>query len=294
VLIQYGGTALYNVAIVAVGLVALVPLLFVFLLGATLASRKNSFNVFLTSFLLVVWMVAIIAVGVLSLRFAPEIQGQVEEMKSVPAVEERRSHSLDDFDRIHADGIDELIVRQGERFAVSSEGASADLQKLNLDVKDGELRIIRNDSAMFVGQDRAARVVVSMPELKNLRLDGLVKAKVEGFKQANMFLDLGGASKAELGVDISDRLVVKMDGLSELVASGSARVSEVVLGGSSEYDASSLVSGYGTFRLEGTAKAKVNASDYIRIETFGLSHAYYSGSAKVEAFARDMSRIEAR
>lgn len=293
-LVQYGGSALYNVSIVAVSLVALIPLIFLFLLGAALAGRKNTFSVFLTSFLLAIWMMSIVVVGVLGMRFAPEIQSKVEEMKAVPPVEAVKEYELDDFDRVYADGIDELVIEQGGHVSVSSEGAAADLDDLRLEVNDGELRIGRDPKSMMFRGSRASRIVLSLPELKNLSLNGMVKAKVVGFKQSNMFLSMDGMSKLDLEVDVADRLVVKMNGLSELVASGTARVSEVHLNGSSGYHASSLSSSYGTFRLDGTSRAEIEASNYIRIETYGLSHVLYSGEAKAETFARDMSKIEYR
>jgi phage shock protein PspC (stress-responsive transcriptional regulator) len=292
VLAQYGGTTLYNVSVVAVSLVALIPLVFIFLLGVALVGGKSIFNVFVSSFLLAVWMMSIIAVGVLGMRFAPEIQNKVEEMKSVPAVEETRDYALDHFDRIYADGIEELVIRQGDNSGASSEGASADLQKLNLEVKDGELRVTRDPSAMFPGRNRAARVTIILPEIKNIRLDGMVKAQMGPFRQTNLFLELNGLAKLEFSAEIADRLVVRMNGLSEARALGSARVSEVSLDGSAKYYAQDLLSSYGTFRLDGTSRAEINASDYIKIESFGVSYASYSGSAKAEIIARDVSKIE--
>jgi phage shock protein PspC (stress-responsive transcriptional regulator) len=129
---QFGGSALYNISVISIALVALVPLLFVFLLGTTLVSRKNSFNVFLTSFLLAVWMFAIIAVGVLGLRFAPEIKNKIEQVNSVPAVEATRDFKVDKFDRIRADGLGELVVEQSPDFSVSVEGAANDVAKIIL------------------------------------------------------------------------------------------------------------------------------------------------------------------
>lgn len=291
---QFGGTALYNASIISVALVALVPLLFIFLLGATLASRKNSFNVFLTSFLLVIWMFAIIAVGVLGLRFAPEIKSGVEQVNSVPAVEATRDFKVGKFDRIRADGIDELVIEQGQNSAVSAEGSAEGVAKVKIEVSDGELRVGRTFSDFNWKGNRAARVRISLPELNNLSLNGMIKAKVGRFKQANLFLDMDGASRAEADLDIADRLVVKMDGLSDLNLRGNARVSEIRINGSSKYNAGELSSGYGTFRLDGNSRAEVKASEYIRIETYGVSYCSYSGGAKAETFARDMSKIESR
>jgi phage shock protein PspC (stress-responsive transcriptional regulator) len=287
---QFGGTALYNISVASLACVALIPLVFIFLLGTTLVSRKNSFNVFLTSFLLAIWMFAIIAVGVLGLRFAPEIKGKIEQINNVPAIETARDFKFDNFDRIRADGLGELVIEQSRDFSVSVEGASDDVAKIMIEVKDGELRI-SHDSSGFA---RATRIKIFMPELNNLSLNSLTKAKIGHFKQSNLFLEMNGMAKADIDVEIADRLVVSMNDLAELNIKGSVRVSEVKLHGSSRYNAGELSSGYGNFRLEGVSRANVKASEYIKIESYGASYCSYAGGAKAETYSRDMSKIESK
>jgi phage shock protein PspC (stress-responsive transcriptional regulator) len=290
------GSRLFNIFIMAASFTAIIPLVFLFMLGILLVSQKKpcSCHVSLLPSLLTVWMIAIIIAGVIGLRLAPQIEGAIEKNQTIPANAISLDYQLQDFNGVVVDDTDQAIIIPGEKFSVIAEGADKDLAKAKIRVSNGKLSIDRKFSFLNFGFSRTIKITITMPELKSINLDGMATAQVGSFRQADMSIKMDGLSKAEVETELTGQLKVNLDGMSKLSIKGMAQDVELNLDGMAKYNAQDLLTSTGKYNLDGRSYGEIYASDSIKVKTDGASHLIYSGNAKAETSSDGISKIEFR
>jgi hypothetical protein len=195
-----------------------------------------------------------------------------------------RSFAATGFTGVDLRGPDDIEVKQGAQFAVTAEGDPAVLDRLEVRVVDGVLRIGRKESTGFSMSDQGARIHVTLPRLSTASIGGsgdLSIDKAEGaFKGAvagsgNLSIAALAATDADLSIagsgdisvagntgklnasiagsgDIDGEKLTATSASVSVIGSGSVR--SVVKGG-----ASVSIAGSGDVELSGGAKCSVSA-----------------------------------
>jgi len=134
-----------------------------------------------------------------------------------------RDFALADFDRVNLRGPDDVTVEVGPAFAVRAEGDTAELERLKIEVIDGELRIGRegDDDWFSWGHDSdAVRVTVTMPAMRGASIAGSGSLTLAALEAGRVNFDIAGSG------DVS--------------AAGTARSIEVNIAGSGNVGAREL------------------------------------------------------
>ena len=101
-LAQITSSAAYYFVVFSAYIIALVPVIFILLLGLALIKRKNVFTPVLSSVLISAWILAIAVVAVGGLKLAPDVHQAVQEAQNIEAVS--RGFNYDNFNKLYLGG----------------------------------------------------------------------------------------------------------------------------------------------------------------------------------------------
>ncbi len=160
------------------------------------------------------------------------------------------TRKVDTFSSVLVDGSGDLDISVQEACSLSITTEEKALSKIITEVKDGTLQI----SIKGVNLASAPKIMVGMPKIESVDIDGAWKAKMSDIK--------------------SSALKVNLDGASNLTCSGTCDDLTADLSGASELQASKLICKNTTLNIDGACKAKIFSKDSLKLDA--------SGAARVE------------
>jgi len=190
--------------------------------------------------------------------------------------------ALRDFTGITLAGPDRVVVTRGPQFSVRAEGDARALARLEIDVKDGELRVKRkhNWRDIMPGSDRGATVSVTLPALRDVALAG----------SGDMSVDLLGGDDVEASVTGSGDLTIarveahevelSTTGSGTLTAGGRADKAEYSVTGSGDIKAASLVAATGEFSIVGSGDVAAHVTGSAEVSILGSGDAVIGGTTR--------------
>lgn len=217
---------------------------------------------------------------------------------SLPAFCQKEDRSVSSFHRISFGIPGTLYLKQGSIQSVQLEGDRDDLDKIETEVVNGQLRIRVKDHRWWnwnFGNDIS--VYITVPEIDDVSLGGSGRIVGENpVKSDNMQLSVSGSGKMELNVTAGDlKLDVsgsgRMDlqvraasldqhisGSGSITLSGEAETADLNISGSGKLEASDLnVKSY-NISISGSGRSSISVSDAITASISGSGSVYYKGS----------------
>lgn len=202
-----------------------------------------------------------------------------------------RQFAVGDFDRILLAGSTEVDVRVGLRTAVTATGDAADLDRLEIRVRDGTL-VIGTKPGRWTWRSRGGvRVAVSTPALAAATISGSGEMTVDRVSGDQFEGRMSGSGTLRLPDVAVGRFSLAMSGSGRAEAAGRCEVGEIRLSGSGRVAADRLacgtlsasVSGSGdvTAGATGTAALRVAGSGTIRTTGGARCTVRTSGSGRV-------------
>ncbi len=181
---------------------------------------------------------------------------------------------LTDYNSLDIDGLYEIVVTKGSKYSVVLSGDERIIENTEVR-KNGNTLTIDQKGLKISGSLRnpQVKVIVTMPALEAIKLDGATKAYLDGFEGDHLDVSLSGSSRSEFMVNYKD-IALDMSGDSKLELSGEGRLLDADLSGASRL-------------LAGNFKVK-DAS----VETSGISSATVNVSNTLNENANGASRIE--
>jgi hypothetical protein len=197
-----------------------------------------------------------------------------------------RNFAASGFTKVDLRGPDDIDVKNGAQFAVVAEGDAATLDKLEIQVVDGTLRVGRKDQHGFsMSSDHGMKIHVTLPSLTaasvsgsgNMTVDkaqGAFSGAVAGSGNLNIAsltasdadLSIAGSGDIDLGGGSGAKLSVSIAGSGDVDASKyTATSADVSIAGSGSLrgvvkgDASVSLIGSGDVELTGGAKCSVHS-----------------------------------
>jgi hypothetical protein len=209
-----------------------------------------------------------------------EKQGQAAQASGGGA---SRSFAASDFTGVDVRGSDDVDVKTGQKFAVTAEGDPKVLDKLDIRVVDGTLRVGRKDDKWF-GNDHGARVHVVMPKLTAAAVSGsgnLTADRAEG--------DFDGAISGSGNLSIADLRAGSADlsiaGSGDLTVAGSASKLSASIAGSGDIDAKRLPTSSADVSIAGSGNVLGTVKGPASVSIVGSGDAELGGGAKCSVSA---------
>ncbi len=135
----------------------------------------------------------------LSRRIAAVATAAASAFIAAPAFAEVRTYDLDGFDAVDISSGIIANVTVGGSFSVEIEAAEQDLERLNVEVKNGELKIGRNYRSMSWGRDRGridARV--TLPSLTEIEASSGAGVTATGVDAGSFELDASSGASIDV------------------------------------------------------------------------------------------------
>ncbi|WP_207432215.1 PspC domain-containing protein [Sabulibacter ruber] len=190
-------------------------------------------------------------------------------------------YNVRDFTEVEAGGGYHLRIRQSFRHHVRVTGSNKELDKLQIRVQNGVLKITRDREFMswWDSNSKPVLIEVEMPDLSLVDLSGAAKAEIMGFAPDNFTLKQSGASEVAINIS-TGRLELSLSGAAKAVLKGHADDLSVSGSGASDVDASRLTSQRAQVDVSGASESVVNVKEHLRAEASGASTIEYLGEVQ--------------
>lgn len=192
-----------------------------------------------------------------------------------------RSFAASDFASVELRGPDDVDVKTGANFAVTAEGDSAALDKLDIRVADGTLRIGRKEGMGWSSHDRGVKVHVTMPRLQGASVAGsgnLTADRGEGAFGAS----IAGSGNLRVGELRASDVDLSIAGSGDLQLGGTAARLEAAIAGSGDIDASRLTASSANVSIAGSGNLRGVVKGPAKISIIGSGDVELSGGAQCE------------
>jgi hypothetical protein len=212
----------------------------------------------------------------------------------------RETRAATGFSRLEIDGQADVILRQGTREGLTIEATEQALKRIDSEVSDGTLSISLRDQRHWWdwilggSPTRSPRITIDFIQLDQIETAGAVNLRADGFKAADLRLDLAGASTLRIGDLQATRL--RLDGAGAIKAEISGKVGAqfVELSGASTYQAGALISDTASLEISGAGKALINAATTLKVEISGAGAVQYIGNPRLEQEISGVGKISRR
>ena len=192
---------------------------------------------------------------------------------------------LSDFSSLDLSGLFDIRIEQGDAFAVQLDGPEKEKSRYKV-YQDQETLVIEfNDKSKtfwtkdFFDDDKV-KVRITMPELKELRVQGAGKLRFEGFHETDTEIKLTGAINGE-GDLYAENLSITLTGVSTLELKGNGKFMNADLTGACSLRAYNFEVNHAIVEAEGASSAKVFVTHKLEIDKGVASSVSHRGNAEV-------------
>ncbi|WP_423605813.1 head GIN domain-containing protein [Sphingomonas sp. MS122] len=191
-----------------------------------------------------------------------------------------RSFQVADFTGVSLRGADDVEVRTGPAFAVTAEGDSALLDRLEIRKDGNTLRVGRKEGDWKWGGGKGAKVTVTMPRLVNADVAGSGNMTVDRAEG-----DFGGSIAGSGNLSIAQLRGGKADlsvaGSGDLrIAAGEASEIDASIAGSGDIDVPAIRAARGDFSIAGSGNIRAQITGEADISIVGSGNVDLTGGAK--------------
>lgn len=193
-----------------------------------------------------------------------------------------RDFALTGFDKVSLHGPDNVVVRVGPAASVRAEGDKAVLDRLEIAVAGGELRIERKSGGWFWdGPSGTATVTVTMPAIKAATVAGSGDMAVDRVKAAGFSGAVTGSGDLDIAALDSGTIDLSVKGSGDIeVGRGKATTTRGSIMGSGSVDAAGLMSTDIDVSVAGSGDVTLGASRAAAISVMGSGDVTVAGGAK--------------
>lgn len=191
-----------------------------------------------------------------------------------------RSFQVADFTGVSLRGADDVEVKTGATFAVTAEGDSALLDRLEIRKDGNTLRVGRKEGDWKWGGGKGAKITVTMPRLVNADVAGSGNMTVDRAEG-----DFGGSIAGSGNLSIAQLRGGKADlsiaGSGDLrIAAGQASEIDASIAGSGDIDVFTVRAARGDLSIAGSGNIRAQITDAADISIVGSGDVELTGGAK--------------
>jgi hypothetical protein len=205
-----------------------------------------------------------------------------------------RNFDLAGFDAVGLAGSQDVEVRVGGAFAVRAEGDAETIERLELRVEDGTLKIGQKRGSFNMGWSRdrpKTRIFVSLPAIRAASLAGSGDMRIDRVEGERFEASLAGSGDIQIGQLRVGALAAKVAGSGNIKAAGAAQSASVSIAGSGDVDVAAVQSRTASASVVGSGDARIQASDTADISIAGSGDVWVTGSARCTVSKRGSGTV---
>jgi hypothetical protein len=195
-----------------------------------------------------------------------------------------RSFEAAGFDSVSLRGPDNVIVQVGKAASVKAVGDTAILDRLEIEVVDGTLRIgrKRHDGISFNwGSDKGAVVTVTLPALVGASVAGSGDMDVDRAASPEFRASVAGSGSLKVAALQTDKLKVSVAGSGDATfASGTAGAVDMSVAGSGDLDAAAVAARTANISIAGSGDVKAGVAEQANVSIVGSGDVDIIGNAQ--------------
>lgn len=228
----------------------------------------------------ITWVVALLGLCYLSISFflRNSWEGWQFNQSNIHQEELTEVPDLPPFHSIDVTGNIELTLVQNPNQLLSLASPDQYLGTVTTQVLDSVLYIKISNMSRY----DEVKAYLSTAQLRSIKAAGSTKINTENtLRQPFLNIELVGASKADMQLQIDSAFHLKVAGASKVELSGSAHEAHLSAGGASKIDALKLTTNRSTIYSAGASKIDVWCEEELAIQAYGASKVTYKGNPNI-------------
>lgn len=239
---EFAGMLSYYLSVSFLYFLITIPGVFMLFFGLTLLQRKNSFHALASYILIAIWMFSLVGFGLACFDLVPKAKNQIESIKNEEKI--IKQYDYRDFDNLRI-GIDGNVnIHNGEDFEIKASGGNETLDKLNFELKNGELTVNQNmkkEGICIFCYDQPVALDITLPALKSFVAYNNTQAKLVGFESSDLKVNSGEDAKVTVTTSALSSITSYVAGIHGIVdVIGSPRILNATLEGNGRLIAKEL------------------------------------------------------
>lgn len=193
-----------------------------------------------------------------------------------------RSFGVRGFDRISLRGSDNVVVRVGSAESVTATGPKDVLDKLEITVIDGELRVGREKrwSMGWSAEGKPAVITVTLPRLRGAAVAGSGDMQVDRAQATSFSGSIAGSGNLTIGSLQADAASISIAGSGDASMKGQARSLDISVAGSGNLNGAGLRSERAKINVAGSGNVEAYAEAEADVSIVGSGDVTLAGKAK--------------
>lgn len=182
-----------------------------------------------------------------------------------------RTFQVSDFTGVELAGFDDVDIRVGPAFSVRADGASEELDKLDIRKDGSTLRVGRQKrDGMGWGRDgKGVTVHITMPALAYASLAGSGNLAVDAVSGGDFRGELAGSGDLKVGRLTGDAAKFDIAGSGGISAAGQVKSLSVSIAGSGDVDARGLRASTADISIAGSGNVTADVAGPATIDLMG-------------------------
>jgi hypothetical protein len=188
------------------------------------------------------------------------------------------ARALDGFTAITMGGTADLLVTEGEVFAIEVTTDSALQEHVTTEVDGNTLRIDQRYSV--IGASPSVSVSVTVPDLTRLELSGAAEVRVRSVVADDLDVDISGAGNIDLAAD-AQKLTISVSGAGVVTAHGTVAEGSLTVSGAGGIVGEDLTIADAAVSVSGAGSVSVRVRESLDASVSGAGSVIYFGSPTV-------------
>jgi hypothetical protein len=227
---------------------------------------------------------AIIAASILALG-ACNADADTRQEENGSGKTGQRSFDVAGFDRVSLGGAHDVVVKVGGAHSVRAEGDTKALERLDIRVVGGELKIgSKRDkdswSIGFGGRHKGVTVHVTLPSLTGAEIGGSGDLKIDRVEGSGFAASIAGSGDIDVAALKVGEASFSIAGSGGITAKGSADKTSISIAGSGDVDLAGLESRNASVSVVGSGNVSARVNETADVSVMGSGDVTLAGSAK--------------
>lgn len=208
----------------------------------------------------------------------------------------QQNFNVGTFDGVALAGSHDVIVKVGGAASVRAEGDAEVIEKLDIRVENGTLRIGTKKgvqwSSGFMNNRKPVTIHVTMPSMASAAVAGSGDMRVDKVEGATFEASIAGSGDLEIASLRVDRADFSVAGSGDIkAASGSAGSAKVSIAGSGDVDVSGIQTRQANVSIVGSGDVSARASETADVSIMGSGSVNMAGGAKCTISKRGSGEV---
>lgn len=208
---------------------------------------------------------------------------QEGESRTYDARMSQRAFDVHAFDSVSLGGHHNVVVTVGPAASVRAEGPVSELDRLKIEVEDGDLHIGTKKNRDWFGSNRSRRpvtVYVTTPTLTAASIGGSGDMRIDAVEGDSFSASIGGSGDMNIGSLRVGSADFSIAGSGGIHAAGTARRTSVSIAGSGDVEIADLESQSADVSIVGSGGVRARAMESADVSIMGSGDVAISGTAR--------------